>query len=120
MTMHLLEPPPVIPGFDKVALKLLAVIAIILVTGTVVTISSIVGVVRAVRRRRRGGHSKAALVRAAIATAVAASWLLYWVGDDLYNKSSPINGLLAINLCFCILPLSWLVAAMSANRHTVQ
>ena len=118
--MALFEPPPVIPGFDKLVLKVLAVVAIILITGIVVTITSIVGIVRAVRRRRRGAHSKAAAVLAAIATAIAAAWLLYWVGDDLHNKTNPISGLLAINSGFCILPLSWLIAAMRANRHTVQ
>ena len=43
----LLEPPLVIPGFDKLVLKLLLIGSVILVTGGALIISSIVGVIRA-------------------------------------------------------------------------
>lgn len=114
-SVGLFEPPLVIPGFDKIVLKLLLIVSIILVTCAVVTISSIVGVIRAARRLRRGGHSKASVVLAVVATAIAASWLAYWTGEDIYHRSNPINGLLAINLVFCLPPLSWLIAAIHAN-----
>mgnify|MGYP003693571359 CR=1 FL=1 len=32
------------------------------------------------------------------------------------TKANPINALFAINAAFCLLPLSWLVAAIRANR----
>jgi hypothetical protein len=113
--MGLLEPPLVIPGFDKAVLKLLLIFSVILITGVVVTISSIVGVIRAVRRLRRGGHSKASVVLSLIATVIAASWLAYWTGDDIYHRSNPINILLAINFAICVLPMLWLIAAIGAN-----
>lgn len=113
--MAILEPYR-IPGFDWLVLKLLAVISVILVTGAVITISSIVGFIRAIRRRRRGGHSKAALVLAAMAVAIAISWSLYWATDALHQHENPLNSFLAINLAICLLPLSWLIATISANR----
>jgi hypothetical protein len=112
--MGLLE-PFVIPGFDRVVLKLLIIFGLIVTTGLVVTISSIVGVIRAIRRRRRGGRSWMAAVLAVMATAVTLFWLLYWVGYDIHDRSNPINGLLAINLAICVLPLSWLIASIRAN-----
>ena len=111
----LFEPPLVIPGFDKIVLKLLILITVILATAVVVTISSIVGVIRALLRTRRGGHSVAAVVLSAMATAITSFWLLYWVGDDIYHRSNPLNGILAINLVICLLPVSWLIAAIGAN-----
>jgi hypothetical protein len=42
--------------------------------------------------------------------------LCYWIGVDIYNRSNPINALLAINASLCLLPLAWLVAAIRANR----
>jgi len=107
--------PYVIPGFDWLVLKLLIIICLILATGIVITISSIVGFIRAIRRRRRGGHSNAAVVLAAIAAAIAASWSIYWAADALYQHENPLNGFLAINLAVCLLPLSWLISAVSAN-----
>lgn len=115
LAIGLFEPPLVIPGFDKIVLKLLLIASVIVVTGGAVIISSIVGVVRAVRRLQRGGCSKVAVVFAVIATASAASWLAYWAGDDIYHRSNPINVFLAINLAICLLPLSWLAAAIYAN-----
>ena len=107
--------PTADPGIQKALAELVLFFSVILATGLVVTISSIVGLVRAIRRRRRGGRSVAAVALAAIANTITASWLLYWVGDDVYQRSNPINGLLAINIAFCLLPLSWLVAAIRAN-----
>jgi hypothetical protein len=107
--------PFVIPGFDRVVLKLLIIFSFIIVTGIVVTISSIIGVIRAVRRRRRGTRSKPAVILAAAGATIAISWLLYWVGSDIADRSNPINGLLGINFALCVLPLSWLVAAVRAN-----
>src|SRR5260370_35096757 len=91
-TVGLFEPPYVIPGFDRAVLKLLLVFGVILITGVVVTVSSVIGVIRATRRRRRLGHSRAAVLLAAIATAIASSWLLYWTGDALYHGEWPIDG----------------------------
>ena len=113
--MALLE-PNVVAGLDKALLQLFAIFAVVLVTGLVVTISSIVGVIRAIRRRRRGGYTATAVVLAALANALAAAWLLYWLAYDLQARSNPINGLLAINLAICLLPLSWLIASIRANR----
>jgi uncharacterized membrane protein YfcA len=113
--MGLLE-PFVIPGFDRVLVKLLVVLSGMLATALVVIITSIVGVTRAVRRRRRRGHSVAAVMLGAFATAIPAAWLLYWVGHDIHDRSNPINGLLAINFALCMFPLSWLIAAIRANR----
>jgi len=114
--MGLLE-PSVVPGLDKALLGLLIIFSAIVASSIAVTISSIVGIVRAVRRRGRGGHSAAAVVLAASATAITSGWLLYWVGDDIYHQSSPIDGLLAINVAGCLLPFSWLIAAIHANAH---
>jgi hypothetical protein len=110
--LGLLE-PKADPGIEKALLEVALIFAVILASGSVVTISSIVGLIRAIRRR--GGRSTAAVVLAAIANTITASWLLYWVGDDIYHRSNPINGLLAINFAICVLPLSWLIAAIRAN-----
>ena len=112
--MALLEPYR-IPGFDWLVLKLLVAIGVILVTGVVITINSIIGLVRAIRRRRRGGRSIAAVVLASIAVAVPVSWSLYWAADALNQHESPLNGFLAINAAACLLPLSWLIGAVCAN-----
>jgi Kef-type K+ transport system membrane component KefB len=112
--MALLE-PYVIPGFDWLVLKLLCVIGIILFTGVVITLSSIVGLIRAVRRRRRGGRSIAAVMLATVAVAIVASWSLYWAADAAYHHENPLNGFLAINFAICLLPLSWLTGAIRAN-----
>ena len=112
--MGLLE-PIFIPGLDKALLALLIIFSVIVALSLVVTISSIVGIIRAVRRRRRGGHSASAVVLASIASAIATCWLLYWVGDDIYHGLIPIDALLAINLAACVLPLSWLSTAIRAN-----
>ena len=112
--MSLIE-PTTIPGLDKVLLELLITFSIIIGSGIVVTISSIVGVIRAVRRRRRGGDSVSAVALAGVATAITSCWLLYWVVDDIQQKSNPLDALLAINLLICVPPLSWLSAAIHAN-----
>ena len=83
-SLGLLEPRAV-PGIEKTLTKVLIIFSVIIGLGLVVTISSIVGVIRAVRRRRRGGHSVAAVVLAAIANAIS------------------------------VLPLSWLIASIHAN-----
>jgi len=80
--MALLEPYR-IPGLEWLVLKLLVIAVVVVVTGVAITVSSIVGLIRAILRKRRGGHSIAAVVLAAIAEALAASWLLYWAGDAL-------------------------------------
>ena len=113
--MALLEPTSV-PGLDKALLELFAFLSVVIATDLVLTVGSIVGVIRAVRRRRRGGRSGGAVVLAALATAIAAAWLLYWIIYDLRDHSTPINGLLVINFAICLPPLTWLVAAMRANR----
>ena len=113
--MSLLE-PTVVPGLDKALLKLFAIFSVIIVTALVVTISSLVGVIRAIRRRRRGGRSATAVVFAAFASAIAAAWLLYWLTCDIHDRSNPLNGLLAINFAICLLPWSWLIASIRANR----
>ena len=112
--MGLLE-PFVIPGLGKALLELLIIFSVIVASGLVVTISAIVGIIRAVRRRRRAGHSVSAVVLASIAAAITTFWLLYWVSDDIYHRSNPIDALLAINLAVCVLPLFWLIAAIHAN-----
>ena len=116
--MALLEPYR-IPGFEWLVLKLLVIVIGVLVTGVVITISSIVGLIRAIRRRRRGGHSNSAVVLATTAVAIAAAWLLYWTATDLSQHENPLNGFMAINSAICLLPLSWLIAAIFANgaRH---
>ena len=108
--------PTVIPGLDKALLELFVICSVVIVTGLVVTISSIVGVVRAFRRRRRGRRSVSAVALAAFANAIAAAWLIYWVAYDIHDRSNPINGLFAINLAIWLLPLSWLIASIRANR----
>src|SRR5262249_13469376 len=113
--MALLEPYR-IPGFDWLVLKFLLIVGLILVTGVAIVISSIVGVIRAIRRGRRGGQSISAGVLAAIASAIAASWSLYWATDSLYQHENPLNGFLAINFAICMLPCSWLIGAICANR----
>ena len=116
-SLGLLEPKAV-PAIEKALLELLIIFSVIIGLGLVVTVSSIMGIIRAVGRRRRGGYSVAAVVLAAIANAISASWLLYWVSDDIYQRANPINGLLAINLALCVLPLSWLIAAIRANANS--
>jgi len=113
--MALLEPFR-IPGLEWLVLKLLVIAIVVVVTGILITVGSIVGLIRAILRKRRGGHSIAAVVLAAIAAALAASWLLYWAGDALYLHENPFDGFLAINAAICLLPLSWLIGAIWANR----
>ena len=114
--MALLEPFTV-PGLDKSLFELLITLGSILITGAVVTVGSVIGLIRAIRRRRRGDRSAAAVVLAAIATAIALAWLLYWMRYDLHEKANPINALFGINAALCLLPLSWFVAAICANRE---
>ena len=115
VALALLEPSTV-PGLDKSLFELLITLGSILITGAVVTVGSVIGLIRAIRRRRHGDRSAAAVVLAAIATAIALAWLSYWVRYDLHDKASPINALLGINAALCLLPLSWFVAAIRANR----
>jgi len=107
--------PTTIPGLDRALLELLITFSVIVGLGLMITISSIVGVIRAVRRRRRGGDSVSAVALAGVATAITSCWLLYWVGDNIQQKSNPLDALLAINLLICVPPLSWLSAAIHAN-----
>ena len=113
--MGLLE-PNVVPGLDRALLELLLSFGAVLGSGLLITVSSIVGLVRAIRRRRRSERSSVAIVLALMATAIPLLWLCYWVGVDIYNRSNPINGLFAINAALCVLPLTWLVSAIRANR----
>jgi len=116
VALALLEPFTV-PGLDKSLFELLITLGSILITGAVVTVGSVIGLIRALQRRRRGDRSSAAVVLAAIATAIALVWLSYWVRYDLHEKSNPINALFGINAALCLLPLSWFVAAICANRE---
>ncbi|HJZ79731.1 MAG TPA: hypothetical protein VKD91_05280 [Pyrinomonadaceae bacterium] len=112
--MCLLE-PTVIPGLDRAILELLLISTAIVGAVLLLTIGSIVGIFRARRRRKRGGHSKAAVGLAAFAASISALWLSYWVGDNIYHHANPLDGLLAINLGLCVLPVFWLVTAIRAN-----
>ena len=107
--MALLE-PFVVPGLDRAVLELLIISAIVLGLGLIVTISSIIGVIRAVRRRQRGGHSVAAVVLAVIATAIAASWLLYWVGHDITSARIrlTVSWRSTSRFVYCLCHGSWL------------
>ena len=113
--MGLLEPNAV-PGLDRALLELFLIFSAVLGSALLITVSSIVGLVRAVRRRRRGERSSVAIVLALAAIAIPSLWLCYWVGVDIYNRSNPINALLAINAALCVLPFIWLVSAIRANR----
>ena len=113
--MGLLEPNAV-PGLDRALLELFLIFSAVLGSALLITVSSIVGLVRAVRRRRRGERSSVAIVLALAANAIPSLWLCYWVGVDIYNRSNPINALLAINAALCVLPFTWLVSAIRANR----
>jgi uncharacterized membrane protein YhiD involved in acid resistance len=113
--MILLEPFTV-PGLDKALLELLITAGVILATGVAVTVGSIIGLIRALRRQRRGDRSLAAVVMAATAFVITLAWLLYWVRNDLHDKGNPVNAMFAINAALCVLPLTWLVAAIRANR----
>jgi len=108
--------PTVVPGLDKALLELVAIFSVVALTGFVVTVSSIVGIIRAVRRRRRGERSLRALVLAVIGSAIASSWLCYWVGIEISTRSNPINALFGINVVLCVLPLTWLFTAIRANH----
>ena len=113
--MGLLEPNAV-PGLDRALLELFLIFSAVLGSALLITVSSLVGLVRAVRRRRRGERSSVAIVLALAAIAIPSLWLCYWVGVDIYNRSNPINALLAINAALCVLPFTWLLSAIRANR----
>jgi hypothetical protein len=113
--MGLLEPNAV-PGLDRALLELFLIFSAVLGSALLITVSSLVGLVRAVRRRRRGERSLVAIVLALAAIAIPSLWLCYWVGVDIYNRSNPINAVLAINAALCVLPFTWLVSAIRANR----
>jgi len=108
--------PFTVGGLDKALLELSITLSSFLITGVAVTVGSIIGLIRAVRRGRRGERSSAAVILAAIATAIALSWLLYWVRSDIHDKANPINTLFGINAALCLLPLSWCVVAIRSNR----
>ena len=113
--MGLLE-PNVVPGLDRALLELLLIFSAVLGSGLLITVGSVVGLIRAVRRRKRGEKSLPAILLALLANGITLLWLCYWIGVDIYNRSNPINALLAINASLCLLPLAWLVAAIRANR----
>jgi vacuolar-type H+-ATPase subunit I/STV1 len=113
--MGVLE-PNVIPGLDRALLELFLIFGAVLGLGLLITVGSVVGLIRAVRRRKRGEKSLPAILLALIANGITLLWLCYWIGVDIYNRSNPINALLAINASLCLLPLTWLVAAIRANR----
>ena len=112
--MGLLE-PFVIPGFDRLLVQIILILVAIVGWMIAVTAASIVGIARAIRRRRRGGQSTAAIVQAGVALATVAMWLLYFVGDNLIHRMNPLDSMLAINLSLSILPLSWLMLAIRTN-----
>src|SRR5262252_2804153 len=112
--MGLLE-PTVIPGLDRALLQLFGILAAIGLAILAVTLSSIVGMVRAARRRRRGLQSRAAVLLALTAVMMSTGWLLYWVGDNIFHHTNPLDGLFVINLTLCVLPCSWLITAIRAN-----
>jgi hypothetical protein len=107
--------PNVIPGLDKAILELLLVVCAVVGSALLITVVSVAGLIRAVRRRRRGGHSRPAVALAFIALAITVLWLGYWIAVDIHNRAHPISALLAINVTLCVFPLMWLVAALNAN-----
>jgi hypothetical protein len=113
--MGLLE-PNVVPGLDRALLELFLIFGAVLGLGFLITVGSVVGLIRAVRRRKRGEKSSPAILLALLASGITLLWLCYWIGVDIYNRSNPINALLAINASLCLPPLTWLVAAIRANR----
>jgi hypothetical protein len=108
--------PTVIPGLDRTIIELVLIFTAVAGAMLLLTVSSIIGIVRGIRRRKRGLHSRSAIALALTASAIAALWLLYWVADGLYHRTNPLDGLLAINLSFCVLPFFWLVTAIRANK----
>ena len=118
MILSLLE-PTVVPGLDRALLEILIIFATVIGAVLFLSVGSIVGIVRAMRRRRRGEHSVAAVVCALVAVIMAAIWLCYWTGDNLSQRHNPIDGLLAINLSICVLPLWWLIAAIRAQTSSL-
>jgi len=117
--MPVLE-PTVIPGLDRALLELALIFGAVGGAILILTISSIVGIVRAVRRRRRGSRSRAAVTLALTAFMITTIWLLYWAGNNIRHNASPFDGLLVINLILCILPFVWLISAICANRFAAQ
>src|SRR5262245_41764354 len=117
--MGLLE-PTVIPGLDRALLELLLISSVVGAAILILTMSSIVGMIRAIRRRRRGSHSKGAVALALIAVLITTMWLLYWVTDNILHRSNPLDGLLVINLILCVLPFAWLFSAIRANSSAVK
>jgi hypothetical protein len=107
--------PTVIPGLERAILELALIVVCVGGFMLLLTVSSIIGIVRGIRRRRRGTNSRAAIAAAIVACSISALWLLYWVGDNIYHRVNPLDGLLVINLVLCILTFSWLVAAIRAN-----
>jgi len=108
--------PTVVPGLDRAIFELALVFVVAVGLLLLLTIASIVGIIRGIRRRRRRAHSRAAVAGAMLASSITTLWLLYWVGDNLYHRMNPLDGLLAINLLLCVLPFAWLVTAIRANR----
>src|SRR6185295_17186822 len=100
----------------KALLQLLISFSLLGLSILLVVTSSGVGVIRAIRRRRRGGRSVAAVVLAAFANIITTAWLIYWLAHDVHDRSNPINALLVLNLAICALPLMWLIASIRANR----
>jgi len=107
--------PTVIPGLERAILELTLIFVGVGGLMLLLMVSSIIGIVRGIRRRRRGINSPAAIASAIVASSISTLWLLYWVGDNIYHRVNPLDGLLAINLVLCVLPFGWLIAAIRAN-----
>jgi len=110
--------PNVVPGLDRAIVEMLITFTAIISAILVLTLSSIVGIFRAIRRRRRGQQSRSAIALALMAALASTTWLFYWTADNIYRRHNPLDGLLAINLALCVLPFSWLLAALRANTSS--
>jgi hypothetical protein len=106
------------PGLDRAVVEILFTFTAIITAILVLTLSSVVGIFRAIRRRRRGRRSRSAIALALMAALTSSIWLLFWTAHNIYHRDNPIDGLLAINLALCVLPFSWLLAALRAHTSS--
>jgi len=97
-------------------LELLLIFSAVSAAVLLLIVGSIIGISRAMRRRRRGHYSRGAVALAGFAASTTTVWLLFWVGNSLYQNANPVDGLLAINLALCVLPFAWLLSAVRANN----